>query len=124
MDTAQVVSILISGAAFAVVAYGIFERRLGARRSERVRLTGIVENLTKVRLELLDLVAKGQTIGEVVEAVNARVIERVGGPGEHVALARIGAQPVRLGRGDCTRSPRGWDWMASAHYAGRAAGVT
>jgi len=32
-----------------------------------------VENLTKVRLELLELVAKGQTIGDVVEAVNTRV---------------------------------------------------
>jgi hypothetical protein len=73
VDTAQIISTLISLAAFGVAAYGITERRLGARRSERVRLTTIVENLTKVRLELLDLVAKGQTIGDVVEAVNARV---------------------------------------------------
>ena len=38
-----------------------------------MRLASIVENLTKVRLELLELAEKGQAIGDVVEAVNTRI---------------------------------------------------
>jgi hypothetical protein len=73
MNEAQVITIIISVAAFGVAAYGILERRLAARRSERLRLTTIVENLAKVRLELIEMASKGQTIGDVVEAVNARL---------------------------------------------------
>ena len=73
VSTAQIVSIIISIAAFLVAAYGIIERRMTATRSERIRLTTIVENLTQVRRSLTELAQQGQTSGGMVEVVNTRL---------------------------------------------------
>jgi len=64
MDTAQIITIIISVGAFGVAAYGILERRLAARRSERIRLTTIVENMTQVRRDLVELSHQGGAFGE------------------------------------------------------------
>jgi hypothetical protein len=72
MDIAQI-SVIISASAFVVAAYGILERRITARRAERIRLTTIVEDLTKTRLELYELASNGITMGDRIEALNTRL---------------------------------------------------
>ena len=73
MDTAQIITIIISVGAFGVAAYGILERRLAARRSERIRLTTIVENMTQVRRELIELGEQGKTSENIIEVLNSRL---------------------------------------------------
>jgi len=73
MDTAQIISIIISVAAFMVAAYGIVERRVAATRTERIRLTTIVENMVQIRKELIELSQQGQTSGNIIEAISARL---------------------------------------------------
>jgi hypothetical protein len=73
VNTAQIITIIISVGAFLIAAYGIFERRLAARRSERLRLTAIAENMTQVRRELIELGEKKQTSGNIIEVINTRL---------------------------------------------------
>ena len=72
MDTAQI-SVEISGLAFLAAAYGVLERRLAARRAERIRLTAITADLTKTRLDLYEFAEKGIKMGDMIEALNTRL---------------------------------------------------
>jgi hypothetical protein len=71
--TTAEVSVAISLAALGTAVYGIFERGNAAKRAERVRLTTIVEDLAKIRGEIVELVSKGITAGDQVEQIHGRM---------------------------------------------------
>ena len=73
MNTAQIISIIISVAAFGVAAYGIAERQVAAARAERIRLTTIVENMAQIRRELVEMSVRGENTGNTVEVISARL---------------------------------------------------
>jgi uncharacterized 2Fe-2S/4Fe-4S cluster protein (DUF4445 family) len=62
----------ISSAALAVAAYGIIERGKAASRTERIRLTSIIDDLAKARYDLTELGSKGTLVGDLIEALHAR----------------------------------------------------